>query len=102
LPQFSNCVLEVVCEAGHEADFRCDDCDLGLDAGSITVTYFDDQGPLVFGGHETSPGCFELVCRSRPRVASLERCEANAFEGSWEEGEAHGCWRIVLPSGPVG
>ena len=98
MPQFSNCLLEVASEAGDDADFRCEDCDLEFEAGSITVTYFDDQGPLVFGGHETSPGCFELVCRSRPRVATLRRSEANAFEGSWEEGDEHGRWRIVLPS----
>ena len=102
MPQFSNCLLEVACEAGDEPDYHCDDCDVGLDAESITVMYFDDQGPVVFAGHETSPGSFELVCRSRPRVATLERSEGNVLTGSWEEGEAHGRWRIVLPSGSGG
>lgn len=99
--RFESCSVELRSSTGDVPDFSGDDCDVTLEAGSITVAYFDDEGPVVFGGREASPGRFELVCRSRPRVATLER-RGQAFEGSWEEQESRGSWRIVLPPDFVG
>lgn len=101
MPKFEDCRIEVKYSGDDAPDFDSDDCELTLDSGTIAVVYFDNEGAVIFAGHETTPGCFELVCRSRPRVASLER-RGDTLEGSWEEPEARGSWRILLPSGAVG
>jgi hypothetical protein len=96
-------VLELWSEDPDEPDFRCDDCDVTLLPGALELHYFDDEGPVVFGGRECDPGVFELVCRSRPRTAVLRRSGGDsALEGTWEQGEAQGTWRIVLPPGALG
>ena len=102
MPHFT-CVLAVVTLDPDEADFHCDDCDLRLEGDRLELAYFDDEGPVVFAGVAVEPGVFELVCRSRPRTASLRRLgEESVLEGSWEEGDSRGSWRVLLPPGALG
>ena len=103
MPRFSNCLLELWSEDPEGPDFRCDDCDVTIAAGRLELHYFDDEGPLVFGGQEGAAGVFALVCRSRPRTAQLSRAgNESVLEGTWEEGESKGSWRVVLPDGALG
>ena len=47
---WSSCRIEV--RAGEALEFEDDDCDVRLEAGKLTLTYFDSEGPLVFIGLE--------------------------------------------------
>ena len=90
---WSSCRIEV--RAGEALAFEDDDCDVRLEAGKLTLTYFDSEGPLVFIGLEQEDGCFDLVCRSRPRRATLHR-NGNTLTGTWQEADATGAWTITL------
>jgi hypothetical protein len=96
MPQWSHCRVTIRFDDGsppHEDD----DSQLGIEAGQIVVVYMDDEGPVVLGGHEHEPGCFELLARSRPRHATLERSpDGRVLVGSWQEGIRAGKWRIEL------
>lgn len=103
MPRFSGCVLELWSEDPEEPDFRCDDCDVTIRPDSLELLYFDAEGPVVFGGRAQAAGVFELVCRSRPRTGVLRRAgKESALEGTWEQGESRGTWRVVLPEGALG
>ena len=75
-------------------------CDVRLGERDIAISYFDDEGPLVFTGPNDGSGRFELHCRSRVRRASVRLAEDESrFEGSWSEDGEEGSWRILLPDG---
>ncbi|MEE9281749.1 MAG: hypothetical protein V3V67_16375 [Myxococcota bacterium] len=93
MSHWSGCRIEV--RAGGELEFADDDCDVRIESGKLTLTYFDDEGPVVFIGREASGG-FELVCRSRPRTATLRRTGAT-LHGTWKERDQSGSWTIRLP-----
>jgi hypothetical protein len=97
MPHWSRCRVTIRFRDGtppHEDD----DSQLGVESGQIVVVYMDDQGPVVLGGHEHEPGCFELLARSRPLHATLERSpDGRVLVGSWQERERSGEWRIELP-----
>ncbi|MCE2391152.1 MAG: hypothetical protein J4G09_06660 [Proteobacteria bacterium] len=102
MPRWSNCRIEVR-PADGDSPFRDDDCDVTLDEGRLIVSYFDDEGPLVFEAPEPETGPFELVCRSRPRRATLALSDDRArLHGRWRERDLEGEWTIFLdpPQGP--
>ena len=84
-------------------EFGDDDCEVRLEGNALTVSYFDDEGPVVFvGAASAEPGRFELVCRSRPRRGTLERSDdGHVLRGSWQEGDLQGCWEISLGPQPM-
>ena len=93
---WEGCRVEVVTEAGGSR-FDDDDCDVRLEGDQLVVTYWDENGAVVFDGSRDEGGVFDLWCRSRPRRAELHFCEENrALEGSWSERESRGTWRIEL------
>ncbi len=93
---WEGCRVEVVPEAGA-SPFDDDDCDVRLEGDQLVVTYWDEDGVVVFDGNRDADGKFDLWCRSRPRRAELRFCEENrVLEGSWSERENRGSWRIEL------
>ena len=96
MPEWSACTIELR-TLDDEPIFVDDDCDVSLEDGSIRITYFDEEGPVVFAGRDDGSGCFELVCRSRPRKGSLRFDKDRArLEGEWGEREQAGRWIILL------
>ena len=96
MPMWSNCCVQVRCW-DEDDRFECEDCDVRLEDGTIVISYFDEEGPVVFAGEDDPSGHYHLVCRSRPRKATLHRFEGGTtFEGSWTQGDERGFWRIVL------
>ena len=101
MPVWSNCRIEVVTCDG-EPPFVDDDCDVRIDADAVAVSYFDDQGPVVFVGSNDGSGHFELACRSRPRRATLHMFpDGTVLEGSWVENDVRGFHRILLGHVPA-
>ncbi len=97
---WEGCRVEVVPEAGA-SPFDDDDCDVRLEGDRLVVTYWDEDGVVVFDGSRDEDGVFDLWCRSRPRRAELRfRDETRALEGSWTEEEQRGTMRIVLSGEP--
>lgn len=72
-------------------------CEVRIDAGSIAVSYDDEDGPVVYEGTEEGAGHFRLTA---PRVAgraTLHRFYADdMLEGFWVESGHEGMWRIQL------
>ena len=80
--------------------FEDDDVEVKQQGDAMSVVYWDDDGPVVFGGLLRSEGRFELVCRSRPRTATLHWAEdRRSLEGTWREGDEQGTWTILLGDG---
>ncbi len=94
MPRYLACRAEVGFDDGSPV-FTDDDVDVEIEDGRMLLTYFDDQGAVVFQGREEAPGRFELTARSRPRKAQLQRT-GGALEGSWQEGDVTGSLHIVL------
>ncbi len=90
---WSSCRIEV--RAGDELELEGDDCDVRLEDGKLTLTYFDSEGPLVFIGLEEEDGRFDLICRSRPRRGTLHRT-GDTLTGSWQERDETGSWTVAL------
>ena len=96
MPRWTSCRIEVR-RADGEPPFRDDDCDVALEAGRLIVSYFDDEGPVVFEAEEPESGPFELVCRSRPRLATLSLTPDRArLHGRWSERDLEGELTIFL------
>ena len=95
MARWSGCQIRVT---GEAEPFFDDDCDVQLEGDSLVVSYFDSEGPLVFVGSPSDGGTrFDLVCRSRPRRATLERsADGRSLEGRWTERELSGTLHIVL------
>ncbi len=97
---WSGCKVELVTLA-EGLVFEDDDVDLRIDDAGIELCYWDDQGAVIFTGAPSSDGHFQLVCRSRPRVATLHFTPGErVLEGSWSERDERGHWRIELPGSP--
>ncbi len=94
MPRFLACRAVVGFDDGSPV-FTDDDVDVSIEDGRILLTYFDDQGAVVFEGREEAPGHYELTARSRPRRAQLRRTD-DVLEGSWREGNSTGSLRIEL------
>jgi len=87
--------------AVHAADasleWEDDDVEVKQIGERLEVLYWDEEGPVLFGGRCTDDGLYELVCRSRPRTATLRWAETGRrLEGSWHQGSESGSWQIVL------
>ena len=91
----------MLCDGAPE--FDDDDCEVRLEGAALTVSYFDDEGPVVFVGSASAErGHFELVCRSRPRRGTLRRSDdGHLLRGSWQEGDLRGRWEISLGPQPM-
>ena len=86
--------------ADASLEWEDDDVEVKQRGERLEILYWDEEGPVLFGGRSTDDGLYELVCRSRPRTATLRWSEpGRRLEGSWEQGEESGSWQIVL--GPV-
>ncbi len=97
---FSGCRVIVGYRDGR-ADFEDADGDLQLGGdGALLLTYWDEQGAVVFAGAEADPGRFELTARSRPRRCTLTRAGSRTFTGSWVEGRDCGTLRVEIPEDP--
>jgi hypothetical protein len=94
MPRYLCCRARVGSDDGAAA-IADDDADVDLGEGRILVSYFDDEGPVVLQGLETTPGRFELAARSRPRKAELA-LEGDRLEGRWWEARRAGSLRIEL------
>ena len=80
--------------------FEDDDVELKQQGDVLNVLYWDDEGPVVFGGTLQEDGRFDLVCRSRPRTATLRWADdRRSLEGTWWQGDERGTWTIVLGDG---
>ncbi len=94
MPRFLACRAVVGFDDGSPV-FTDEDVDVTIEDGRILLTYFDDQGPVVFEGREEAPGHYELTARSRPRKAQLLRT-GDLLDGSWQEDDSTGTLRIEL------
>ncbi len=94
MPRYLACRAEVGFDDGSPV-FIDDDVDVEIEDGRMLLTYFDDEGAVVFEGREQAPGHYVLTARSRPRKAQLLRTE-DVLEGSWREGDSTGSLRIEL------
>lgn len=56
---------------GSTPAFDCDDAEVWIEAESILVAYFDDDGVVVLEGRPDEAGGWRLAARSRPRRAFL-------------------------------
>lgn len=94
---WSGCRVSVL-DASGAVVASADDAEVSLDdAGELLVSFFDDDGPLVFHGCADPAGEFDLWCRGRPRRATLcFRADHSRLEGGWRERDATGTWRIEL------
>ena len=82
---WSGCVIRVL-DAKGAALFEDDDCDVRLDKNLLVVSYFDDEGALVFSGVRLDDGTFDLWCRGRVRRGRLAFSpERDALVGEWSE-----------------
>jgi hypothetical protein len=98
LRRWSNCTVEIFAPDGT-LERREADCDVRLGERDIVISYFDDEGPLVFSGPNDGSGRFDLHCRSRVRRVSMRLEEDESrLEGSWSEDGEEGSWRILLPA----
>ena len=73
-----------------------EDGDLHVQGDRLLLSYWDDQGAVVFVG-EREGERFNLMARSRPRRGELRRESASVFIGAWAEGSDGGSLRVVLP-----
>jgi hypothetical protein len=81
-------------------EFEDDDVEVKQVGDVINVVYWDDDGPVVFGGVRQDEGSFDLVCRSRPRTATLRWADdGRRLEGTWRQGDEQGTWVIVVHDG---
>jgi hypothetical protein len=72
-------------------------CEVRITVFEIAVSYDDGQGLISYKGKEVAPGHFELTSAETGGKASLHRSPDNEWlEGSWNEGEQEGMWRIRL------
>ncbi len=94
MPRYLACRAEVGFDDGRPV-FIDDDVDVEIEDGRMLLTYFDDQGAVIFQGREEAPGRYALIARSRPRRAQLQRT-GGVLEGSWREGDSTGSLRIEL------
>ena len=86
-------------DSSETLEFEDDDVELKIEAGSISVVYWDEEGPVVFVGTVgTGDGEeFALVCRSRPRKATLSwSSDRRSLAGTWSQGDEQGSWIIVV------
>lgn len=82
----------------EEPAFEADDAEVWLEAAWILVSYFDDDGMVVFEGRADGEGGYELAARSRPWRAFL-RPMADAPGSFAGEIDAQGesvAWQLVL------
>jgi hypothetical protein len=96
LKRWSDCTVEIFGPDGA-LEWREGDCDVRLGERDIVISYFDEEGPLVFIGPNDGSGRFELHCRSRVRRAVVQlEADESRLEGSWSESGERGTWRILL------
>ena len=87
----------LVRDSSETLEFEDDDVELTIEEGSIRVVYWDDEGPVVFGGTVGDGEEFALVCRSRPRTATLSwSADQRSLVGVWSQGDEQGSWTIVV------
>ena len=83
---------------GSTAAFECDDAEVWIDAESMLISYFDDEGVVVLEGRPDGEGGWNLHARSRPRRAFLApMAEApGAYAGEIDEQGDVARWVVRL------
>ncbi len=77
--------------------FSSDECDVRIEDTRLVVSYWDDDGAVVFAGRANEGGRFELWCRTRPIRAELAKSADGArLSGSWTQDDESGPWSIDL------
>jgi hypothetical protein len=72
-------------------------CQVRIGDGTITVSYMDDEGPVVYEGNETGDGHYSLASKDTGGRATLHKIpDEDTLEGSWIENRKIGMWRIEL------
>lgn len=97
------CEIQVEAFADAEA-FACDDAEVWIEDDVMLVSYFDDEGPVVFEGRAEPGGAgWRLGARSRPWQASLVaespgsgEAAATVFRGVIETLEERAGWSLKL------
>jgi len=94
---FPDCRIEVAAWAESEA-FACDDAEAWIEAESILVSYFDDEGIVVLEGTSDRDDGWVLTARSRPRRATLRPVEGEdrSFVGSIDQQGESSTWTLRL------
>lgn len=96
--RFERCRIEVRAADGS-IECEDDDAEVRLDGDRLEILYWDDEGPVLFGGGVASDGSFELVCRSRPRTGTLAWASpGRRLAGEWRQGGESGRWEVELGS----
>ena len=92
-----DCAVEVERWSRHDP-FECDDAEVWIEGDSILISYFDEDGIVVFEGHPDEEGGWALIARSRPRRAFLKPMpEAiGHFVGEFDEQGEVAVWRLRL------
>ena len=95
------CCIEVEAWPTREA-FRCDDAEIWIDADSILISYFDDEGMVVLEGRPEPSGGWQLVARSRPWRAFLRPISDSPdnFAGEIDEQGERVAWRVRFGPDP--
>jgi hypothetical protein len=100
LPSWSNCKIEIFSGDGTVA-WEDATAEVRLDEREIVVSYFDEDGPVVYVGRNRGTRRFDLACRSRARRATLERsADGVLLDGTWLEGDDKGTWKVSLSGEP--
>ena len=96
MPLYEDCRVEIVC-VRNGVVCEADDAELRIDEQGLELSFWDDEGAYVFTAPPDSGGHYSLVCRSRPRKATLHQPpEATWLAGTWEERDERGYWRVDL------
>lgn len=78
-------------------------CEVRFDDEGIVVSYWDDNGPVVYKGRMMGEGHYRLES-ARPEGEANLHCFRGGilFDGWWNEDGAEGMWRIKLrPERPI-
>jgi hypothetical protein len=74
-------------------------CDVRIDAGSIVISYRDEDGVAVYRGRETAPNRFTLACAERDGRADATLIDGERLEGTATDVDGSGPFVIELSSG---
>lgn len=78
-----------------EADLE-DDCIVEISDEKLVVKYMNDGELVEYVGMADGPGHYLITGKGFKAKASLHLSEGRILEGSWEQDQQYGMWRISL------
>ena len=73
------------------------ECEIRLGDGEIVVTYWEEDGVVLYRGREDGEGHYILECPAKNGKASLHSFpDSRYLEGWWIEEGYRGAWRVTL------